>query len=242
MEPNFYTETATVPNADADFRSLLKPSALLRYVEQVSADHARTFGMTDQFFKDHGVAFLVGKQALKFDRVPQRAEKLTLLTRAEASRRGSVKRITTVTDAEGKQVAMVDCRWIVVSLAENRILREPGWTVDGFWNETVEGELPLQLHKCREGLTSAGEWTVRYSQCDLNGHLNNAFYLDLVCDALPLDVVRKGPVTFASINYHREVPMGETVEVFYAPSAEGWYIIGKHNGQTSFESYLELGE
>lgn len=232
----------TVMNADADFRSLLKPSALLRYVEQVSADHARTFGMTDQFFKDHGVAFLVGKQALKFDRVPQRAEKLTLLTRAEASRRGSVKRITTVTDAEGKQVAMVDCRWIVVSLAENRILREPGWTVDGFWNETVEGELPLQLHKCREGLTSAGEWTVRYSQCDLNGHLNNAFYLDLICDALPLDVVRKGPVTFASINYHREIPMGETVEVFYAPSAEGWYIIGKHNGQTSFESYLELGE
>ena len=242
MEQFFYTETMTVMNADADFRSLLKPSALLRYVEQVSADHARTFGMTDQFFKDHGVAFLVGKQALKFDRVPQRAEKLTLLTRAEASRRGSVKRITTVTDAEGKQVAMVDCHWIVVSLAENRILREPGWTVDGFWNETVEGELPLQLHKCREGLTSAGEWTVRYSQCDLNGHLNNAFYLDLICDALPLDVVRKGPVTFASINYHREVPLGETVEVFYAPSAEGWYIIGKHNGQTSFESYLELGE
>lgn len=242
MEPNFYTETATVLNADADFRSLLKPSALLRYVEQVSADHARTFGMTDQFFKDHGVAFLVGKQALKFDRVPQRAEKLTLLTRAEASRRGSVKRITTVTDAEGKQVAMVDCRWIVVSLAENRILREPGWTVDGFWNETVEGELPLQLHKCKDGLTSAGEWTAHYSQCDLNGHLNNAFYLDLVCDALPLEVMRKGPVTFASINYHREIPMGETVEVFYAPSAEGWYIIGKHNGQTSFESYLELGE
>lgn len=242
MEPNFYTETATVLNADADFRSLLKPSALLRYVEQVSADHARTFGMTDQFFKDHGVAFLVGKQALKFDRVPQRAEKLTLLTRAEASRRGSVKRITTVTDAEGKQVAMVDCRWIVVRLAEGRILREPGWTVEGFWNETVEGELPLQLHKCREGLASAGEWTVRYSQCDLNGHLNNAFYLDLVCDALPLDVVRKGPVTFASINYHREVPMGETVEVFYAPSAEGWYIIGKHNGQTSFECYVELGQ
>ena len=242
MEQFFYTETMTVMNADADFRSLLKPSALLRYVEQVSADHARTFGMTDRFFKDHGVAFLVGKQALKFDRVPQRAEKLTLLTRVEASRRGSVKRITTVTDAEGKQVAMVDCRWIVVSLAENRILREPGWTEDGFWNETVEGELPLQLHKCREGLTSAGEWTVRYSQCDLNGHLNNAFYLDLVCDALPLEVVRKGPVTFASINYHREVPMGETVEVFYAPSAEGWYIIGKHNGQTSFECYVEQGQ
>ena len=242
MEPNFYTETATVLNADADFRSLLKPSALLRYVEQVSADHARAFGMDDKFFQDHNVAFLVGKQALQFVRVPRRTEALTLTTRAEHSRRGAIKRITTVTDAAGKLVATVDCRWILVDLTGGHIMREPNWTVEGFWNETVEGELPLQLHKCREGLTSAGEWTVRYSQCDLNGHLNNAFYLDLVCDALPLDVVRKGPVTFASINYHREVPMGETVEVFYAPSAEGWYIIGKHNGQTSFESYLELGE
>ena len=34
MEQFFYTETMTVMNADADFRSLLKPSALLRYVEQ----------------------------------------------------------------------------------------------------------------------------------------------------------------------------------------------------------------
>ena len=65
MEPNHYIETALVQNADADFRSLLKPSALLRYVEQVSADHARAFGMDDQFFHDHGVAFLVGKQALR---------------------------------------------------------------------------------------------------------------------------------------------------------------------------------
>lgn len=137
---------------------------------------------------------------------------------------------------------MVDCRWIVASLAEGRILREPGWTVENFWNDTVEGELPLQLHKCKDGLTSAGEWTARYSQCDLNGHLNNAFYLDLVCDALPLEVMRKGPVTFASINYHREIPMGETAEVFYAPSADGWYVVGKHNGQTSFECYLEVGK
>ena len=86
MEQFFYTETMTVMNADADFRSLLKPSALLRYVEQISTDHARAFGMDDQFFKERGVTFLVGKQALKFDRVPQRAETLTLTSRAQVSK------------------------------------------------------------------------------------------------------------------------------------------------------------
>lgn len=45
------------------------------------------FGMDDKFFRDHNVAFLVGKQALQFVRVPRRTEALTLTTRAEHSRR-----------------------------------------------------------------------------------------------------------------------------------------------------------
>ena len=59
------------------------------------------------------------------------------------------------------------------------------------------------------------------SLCDLNGHINNAYYLDLACDALPPEVLQAGPVTFAAVNYHREIPMGDTVELLYAPSEEG---------------------
>ena len=239
MEPNFYTETATVLNADADFRSLLKPSALLRYVEQVSADHARAFGMDDKFFQDHNVAFLVGKQALQFVRVPRRTEALTLTTRAEHSRRGAIKRITTVTDAAGKLVATVDCRWILVDLTGGHIMREPNWTVENFWNETVEGELSLHTHRCKE-LTSAGECRASYSLCDLNGHINNALYLDIACDAIPLEVWRTRELKFFSIKYHREVPMGEKMAVFYAPVEQGWYVVGRREEHAAFECYLEF--
>ena len=241
MKPNFYTETATVLNADADFRSLLKPSALLRYVEQVSADHARAFGMDDKFFQDHNVAFLVGKQALQFVRVPRRTEALTLTTRAEHSRRGAIKRITTVTDAAGKLVATVDCRWILVDLTGGHIMREPDWTVENFWNETVEGELSLHTHRCKE-LTSAGERRASYSLCDLNGHINNALYLDIACDAIPLEVWRTRELKFFSIKYHREVPMGEKMAVFYAPVEQGWYVVGRREEHMAFECYLEFAD
>ena len=80
-----------------------------------------------------------------------------------------------------------------------------------------------------------------YSLCDLNGHINNAYYLDLACDALPPEVLQAGPVTFAAVNYHREIPMGDTVELLYAPSEEGWYVQGRHDGRTSFECYLKIG-
>ena len=52
--------------------------------------------------------------------------------------------------------------------------------------------------------------------------------------------MRDHVVKFASINYHREVPMGQQVEVFYTPSDGGWYFIAKHADKTAFECYLEL--
>lgn len=103
MEQFYYEDTAVVENADADCHSLLKASALLRYVEQISSMHARHFGMDDKFFEDHGVAFLVGKQALRFNRVPRRGETLTLCSRSEKALRGSIKRITTLTDEAGRK-------------------------------------------------------------------------------------------------------------------------------------------
>lgn len=62
MELNHFTETATVLNADCDFHRKLKPSALFRYVEQAAADHARAYGMDDDFFAARHTTFLVASR------------------------------------------------------------------------------------------------------------------------------------------------------------------------------------
>ena len=214
---NQYTYHTTVLNADGDFRRMIKPSALFRYVEQAAADHARAYGMDDAFFKAHHTAFLVGKQAAQITRMPLRAEKLTFLTACEPCKKGSMKRLTRILDEAGKECALIDSRW----------------------NEDLDGELPQLVHKAKE-LTCAGSRTASYSLCDLNGHVNNACYLDIACDALPLEVVKAGPLKFVSVKYHREIPLGSQVEVFYAPSADGWYVVGRREEHAAFECYLEF--
>ena len=236
---NQYTYHTTVLNADGDFRRMIKPSALFRYVEQAAADHARAYGMDDAFFKAHHTAFLVGKQAAQITRMPLRAEKLTFVTACEPCKKGSMKRLTRILDEAGKECALIDSRWIVVDTDHECILRQPSWHTPGYWNEDLDGELPQLVHKCKE-LTPAGSWTASYSLCDLNGHVNNSFYLDIACDALPLDALRKGPLRFASIKYHREIPMGAQVAVAYASSADGWYVVGRRNEHIAFECYLEF--
>ena len=110
MELNHFTETFTVLNADGDFRRMLKPSALFRYVEQAAADHARAYDMDDAFFAARHTAFLVGKQAVEIYRMPTRGEKVTLDTACEPCKKGSMKRITHLRDEAGRELAMVDCR------------------------------------------------------------------------------------------------------------------------------------
>lgn len=94
MEKYSFSQPVQIQNAAVDFRRRMKPSALLRCIEQISTDHACAYGMDDVFFAQQKAVFLLGKQALRFVRVPRRGEQMTLTTFAEQSRRGSLKRIT----------------------------------------------------------------------------------------------------------------------------------------------------
>ena len=161
-------------------------------------------------------------------------EKLLLTTLPERSRRGTNKRILQVEDAAGSVIAQVDARWILVDTETGRILRRPPEQLDSLWNPEIPYELPQTIHKA-ETLTSAGIWPASYSRCDINGHINNACYLDIACDALPLEVIQQGPIRSAAVKYHREVPLGQEMEVFWGKTETGWYVMGRREGQASFE-------
>lgn len=235
-----FTEKFEVQNIDVDFAGRLAPAALLRYVEHVSASHARADGIGESFLRPRGLAMLVGRQALKFERAPRRGEIITLVTVPEQSRHGSMKRITSAYDEAGRRVALVDARWILVDMQKGRILREPVWNQSA-WQAEVEPELPQSTRKHGEGeIISVGTLLAAYSLCDENGHINNSRYMDIACDALPLSELKNSEVTYAALKYNREVPLGEAVELERARSGAGWYIAGRREGKAAFECYLEL--
>lgn len=241
MERKQFIYRLPVLTADCDLHSTLKPSALLRYVEQASSEHARVFGMDDTYFKRRHQAFLVAKQAVQVTRMPQRSEQLVLTTACEQFRRGTMKRLTWVSSEAGEPLALVDCRWMLIDTDTGHILRAPVLDDPDFWNDELPGELPLLVHKTPQ-LTEAGEWTARYSLCDLNGHINNAAYLDLACDALPPEQLRAGRLELGVVKYHREVPLGTAVQLLYAPTEQGWYVVGRRDGHAAFECYLAFAQ
>ena len=56
--------------------------------------------------------------------------------------------------------------------------------------------------------------------------------------AIPPERFLQGPVRELRISYHREVPMGETLEVFSCPAGEGAYFLGRGGDGDCFEALV----
>ena len=74
-------------------------------------------------------------------------------------------------------------------------------------------------------------FTVRYSHLDVNGHLNNTVYGDLVCDVLPFEeLVNRGSREFRIVLRH-EARYGEELGLPRSSEHERWiHIATKHLG------------
>lgn len=242
--PIYYTEQITLDEGDVDYRGLMKPSALLRCAEHMAIAHAWSLGMDKAFYSARHMVYLVGRQAFQFYKVPAMRDTLTLTTYPEQNRRAVNKRVMVVCNEKGEEVARVDTRWTLVDTDSSKILRHIPEDMESRWNPQVDWELPQQVPKAPE-LISAGVRRAGYSLCDTNRHINNAAYLDVVCDTLPQEVIEQGPMQYAVIKYHRQVPFGEEMELFYGQArgegeVPGWYVTGRREGKAAFELFCHF--
>ena len=123
MLPTEYTENFQVYRHDGDCYGCVQPATMLRYAQQIAGEHAIALGLDDALYARTHTAYVLVKQALRFDRVPRVDEHLTLITKPEALKRAVNKRITQVLDAEGRQAALVDSRWVLIDTDKRAILR-----------------------------------------------------------------------------------------------------------------------
>ena len=238
--PVTYTQTYTICRHDGDHHGNAKPGALLRYGQQIATMHAEAAGLNDELYAATHTAYVLAKLALHIDRTPRVDETLTVTTRPERCKRAVNKRITFFYDAAGQQVAVLDSRWVLIDTDKRLILRKHPEAFNDCWAEDVPFELPMKMVKAvPEDCAPAGEYTATYSRCDMNGHMNNTRYVDILCDALPWNVWDEGEVRDLKVYYHREVPRGESFALMQAQTGEKqYYFCGQREEKAAFEASI----
>lgn len=96
--------------------------------------------------------------------------------------------------------------------------------------------------KIPESVRLSDHIRVGYTDIDYIGHLNNAVYADIICNAMPGGMEGKR-ITDFSISYLKEATEGEHIDIYTAlsggQSAKGqaWFE-GKHERGRCFEAYV----
>lgn len=144
---------------------------------------------------------------------------------------------------DGRQIGSALGLWMLVN-AESRACF-PVSTVEEFSKalNPYPGK-KQQLHRLDlpDGLVSVQRRMVRYSQSDMNGHLNNSRYADLICDAIGMEKLGGAYLSSLKIGYLAECPPGTELELSVLEEGDIRYVRGiGGDGSVRFEAEAKLG-
>ena len=206
-----FSKTSAVPFYDCDMRGRLKVSPALRYIQQAATDQLDGMGLTHPALKSEGVVFVLAALALVVRRMPRAGETLLISTCPVATAGAQMLRETAVEEAESGE-ALLECQtaWAIIDPESGRLLRPSAFRhelprLEG-WSPTVN---PAKI-RIPDGVDPAGERAVRFSDLDLNDHMNNTVYADILTDCFP-EQMREREIGTLLLRYRSQARLGEVM-------------------------------
>ncbi len=135
--------------------------------------------------------------------------------------------------------------WVLADLDTRKLLRLS--RISEFeGTDGGERKKDILLHRpiLPETLELEEERILRYSDCDINGHVNNARYADFVSDALHLEELEKGRfVSSLQLGYLKECRPGETLGIYTGEEEGRFFVRGMGGeGESRFDAALTLSD
>ena len=241
----YYENTYRVEARDADPFNQCRPSSLLNILQE-AATRAAIEGHTSRWemAERYGCFWMLARLWYRLDKPLYWDDPVTVRTWHRPAKGVSLYRDFDLF-RNGEPVGEAVTTWVLAGLEGRKLL--PMNQADEL-KGTDGGELckALRLRKIRlPAQLSAGEArTLYYSECDVNGHVNNVHYADFACDAIHLE--REGEGKFVSslqLSFLKECRPGETITLSTGQEDGVWYVLGSGGAnEERFRAALTLKE
>ncbi len=208
-----WCEQCRVRVFETDLNNRWKPAAFFHAMEEAAANHARNLGYDYPDMMAKGMIWVLSRLKIRFDAFPTIPEKIILQTFPRGiQQKIFFTRDFLFTSAAGKRLAVATSAWLLIDPHKRRMLLPT----------SLPGSLPLNeglsaLNENLEKITLPAEMPARlnrqagYSDLDLMNHVNNARYVEWICDCFPPDHYRRYQPAWLQINYNHEVLPGASV-------------------------------
>lgn len=241
----FYEMTLPIDSRDVDGNGFCKASALLGHIQEAATQAAEHGGFgRNMTLNGYHAFWMLTRVWYQLSRPLRWGDPLTIRTWHRGNTAATMYRDYDLFIGDTPVGECVSA-WVLADLDSRQIIRlgtvqELQGTDGGALCKTKRlSKLRLPDHQ-----VPAGRRKLRYSDTDLNGHVNNTRYADFACDALEMEHL--GPDRFLSsmqIGYLAECLPGEELLLQVGREDSTCFVQGMdEGGKSRFEAALIFGE
>ena len=206
-----------------DFRGRVTIPMIGNYLIHAASAHAagRGFGYDDM--TERHTAWVLSRLALEVTEYPKNAQSITVYTWVDEVGRLFTSRCFELADGEGKTFGFARSIWAAIDLESRRptLLDVEGLSIyisDRICPIEKPGKI-LPVENKTEGVP----YMVKYSDLDINGHLNSIKYMEHLLDLFDINMFREKEVNRFEIAYQAEGKYGMMLGLYSIETIPGKY-------------------
>lgn len=220
-----------------DCRGMVRPGALFEIMQDAATQHAEQLKISAS---DIGALWVLSRLRVQLDR-PLHPEETLSLTTWCAGLKGATWLRGFRFHVGSEQVGQAISAWVVLDPENRRLLRPSAVSASAHYlNAPDQNALPAPGKlRLTEGAFHHIH-TVRYSDMDINRHLNNAKIVDIISDALDLNDRANVYVSSLQVNYTAESIAGDAIALSVGEADGVFAVRGVCGGAERFEAAVEF--
>lgn len=230
---NYYEEIKTIRAYDVDFNNKIKISSVFNLLQDVAAVHADNLGLGYKDLYKHNFAWVLSWVKLEIIDYPAFGDSVIIKTWPRCKHKLYSMRDYTIRNEGNQTLLNATSAWLPINTKTKRITDSknlPGEiiylpelvAVNEFPDKIIPGGTKeIIFHK-----------KFRYTDIDVNQHVNNTRYIEMILDCYNTEVFKKHQIKSVAVSFSTESFFNDETEVGRS-STEGFDIIEGTNTKTS---------
>ncbi len=245
MKKEVFNLKSSINVYNVDVNRIARPAGLLREMQECGSKQMAAEKPSYDELLDEGKALMLSRLDMVIHEDVHLNDEIQVYTwpcpsaRATFLRNYQIKR-------EGRIAAEISSQWSLVNIQTRKIMKVEdidlsNYTHDEYKEVLTSSKLKISKEDA-QAMDAVGEKTVMLSDVDYNGHMNNTYSLDMICDYIPELAEGTHKVTTIRIHFSNEAPLGERIVIKRLRISDDRYLFQtfRSDGQVNVEAEIAI--
>ncbi|MDD5923102.1 MAG: thioesterase [Eubacteriales bacterium] len=233
-----YTKHFEVMSLDVDMNNHVRPSSFFRYMQETADHQMRDRKPSYMELLESGKSLILTRMSLEIYHQLEEYDEIDVSTWRCPDLRATYRRCYDITRS-GEICAAAYSEWALVSVEDRKILPTSAADFSSFEEDgLLDLSIPKRFHFPKDlPFEEAGVRHVDYELVDMNSHLNNTRYPDLLFGLIPGIVNQE--VTSLNVRFMKEALLGKDIRIDRAEPEVSFAGDPAAERAAAFQSYVD---